>query len=196
MGSEVVKAARAAPVDTGGEITLTSGVRARIRPVSSSLLDRVAGAVVDPEVPRQFIEDKGREEPNPLDPHYQKAMREASHLRGVRTTEALVMFGVELLDEVPPLQDWLPRLRLLEKRGVLDLAEFDLDDPLEQEFVWKVFVGVTAKDLLSVTKASGLLEGEIAQAMTSFQGDDKRPAHRAGADKEAGPPRDKVRRAV
>ncbi len=66
-------------------ITLSTGVRGRIRPVPAGLIDEVVSRIPDPEVPRQFIEDKGREELNPFDPAYIEAVAKA---RAVRPKES------------------------------------------------------------------------------------------------------------
>jgi len=150
-------------------VTLSTGVRARVMPVSSKLLDEIARSVPEPPVPKQFIEAKQRDEYNPLDPTYQLAVKEANHLRGLRTTEALVMFGIELVDEIPALVEWEPKLRFLERRGGIDLSGYDLVDPLDREFVFKTLIAVATPDLMLVSMASGLTEVEVADAMASFQ---------------------------
>lgn len=161
-------------------VTLSTGYKARIRPVSAKLLDEVSGTVPEPDVPKQFIESKNREEYNPLDPNYKRAVREANKLRGIRVTEALVLFGVELLDPVPPLEEWLPSLRMLEKRGSLNLSDFDFNDPLDVEFVFKNFVAVSGRDLMLVSLASGISEKEVASAVAGFPGEPARDTHPAG----------------
>jgi len=163
-----VRAAALQPADRG-VVTLSTGVRARIKPVSAKLLDDIARSVPEPAVPRQFIEEKGREEYNPLDPGYLAAVKEANHLRGLRSTEALIMLGIELQDEVPPVDDWLPKLEFLARRGAVDLTAFDLTDPLEVEFVYKTMIAVATPDLMLVSMASGLTEAEVAEAMAGFQ---------------------------
>jgi hypothetical protein len=165
-----------------GVITLSTGVRARIRPVSATLLDEVSQMVPAPEVPRQFIEAKGREESNPLDPIYQQAVKDADRQRGLKTTEALIMFGIELVDGMPPEEEWLPKLIYMQKRGLLDLTKFDLDDPMEVELVYKLYVAVSGADLMYVSMASGLTEKEVAEAMTSFQRKTPRRTHPAGGN--------------
>jgi hypothetical protein len=126
------------------------------------------------------MESVGREEENPLHPAYLRAVDEANHLRGTRTTEALMLFGVELLDAMPPDAEWLPKLRYLEGRGMLNLEDYDLNDPIEKELCYKSFIAITAPDLMLVTMASGLTEQEVAQAEDSF----RRPKER-DADSEA-----------
>jgi hypothetical protein len=155
-------------------VTLSSGYQAYIRPVPSKLLDEVASAVQDPDVPKQFIEAKGRDEYNPMDPAYLRQLRAANRSRGIRITEALIMFGIDLVEPVPPSDEWLPRLLYMAKRGALNLDEFDFGDPLDREFVFKCYVAVAATDMMYVSRASGLTEPEVAVAMAGFPGKETR----------------------
>jgi len=173
-------------------VTLSTGVRARIKPVSAKLLDEIARSVPEPPVPKQFIDEKQREEYNPLDPTYQLAVKEANHLRGLRSTEAMIMFGVELVDAVPERSEWEPKLRFMEKRGSIDLSGYDLDDPLEREFVYKTLVAVSTPDLMVVSMASGLTNAEVADAMAAFQRSKARRTDRPSRTVAPAVPRDNL----
>ena len=166
--------------EAGTVVTLSTGIRARIRPVSAKLLDEVQQMVPQPPVPKQFIEEKGREEENPLHPAYLRAVEEANHERGMRTTEALLMFGVELVEPIPPEEEWLPRLTYMVKRGNLTLDEWDLGDPLDLELLYKSYIAVATPDLMLVSMASGLTEAEVAKAEESFRSSAERAAHPEG----------------
>lgn len=150
-------------------VTLSTGYKARLLPVSAKLLDDIAHSVKEPPVPKQFIEAKGRDEYNPLDPAYQLEVKEANRLRGLRTTEALVMFGIQLVEPIPDQDEWMPKLRYLEKRGNLDLSAFDFSDPLDVEFVFKNYIAVSTQDLIFASMASGLTDEEVAEAIAGFQ---------------------------
>jgi hypothetical protein len=170
-----IRVAKALPAEKN-VVTLSSGYKARIRPVPSKLLDEVASVVQDPDVPKQFVEAKGRDEYNPLDPAYLRQVRAANRARGIRITEALIMFGIDLIDPVPPNEKWLPKLRYMEKRGAINLSEFDFGNPLDCEFVFKCYVAVSTKDMMYVSLASGLTEPEVAVAMAGFPGEEARDA--------------------
>lgn len=150
-------------------VTLSTGYRARLVPVSAKLLDDIAHSVTEPPVPKQYIEAKGRDEYNPLDPVYQLEVKEANRLRGLRTTEALVMFGIQLVEPIPHPDEWLPKLRYLEKRQGLDLSGYDFNDPLDVEFVFKNYIAVSTQDLIFASMASGLTDEEVAEAIAGFQ---------------------------
>jgi len=113
--------------------------------------------------------DKDRDEPNPNDPKYIAAKQEADRQRGIAAIDAVVMFGVELLDGVPD-DGWLGKLRYLEKRGLLDLESFDLDDPLDLEFLYKRYVAVSAQDIAYIMRTSGVREEDVEAAIRSFRG--------------------------
>lgn len=180
--SKVAKQQQSKPADA--TILLSTGIRATIKPVPASLLDKVSSHIPDPEPPKQFIKQKGREEYNPLDPEYLRLKEEALTERGRATTEAMVMFGIDLVDDVPPLDEWLPPLRFLEKRGRLDLGEWDLDSDVERELLYKLFVAVANVDIMLVSQASGVSPEEVEQAMRGFLGSEARPADSTSGDKE------------
>src|SRR5512144_292538 len=98
--------------------TLSTGYRAIVRPVSASLIDDVTSRVEYPSVPEFFNEEKGRPEPNPMDPEYVRQVAAANRQRGVAAVDAIIMFGVELIDPIPviapdtpPSKNWVKKLR-------------------------------------------------------------------------------------
>jgi len=159
-----------------GSTVLSTGVRARMMPVAASLISEVASRVKDPPVPMCYIEEKDREEPNPDDPEYRRQLAEATAKRGTVSLETMVMFGVELIDGVPEDDAWLKRLRFLEKRGDLDLSGYDLEDPMELEFIYKLYIAVGSNDIIEIAKMSGISPEEVEQAAESFQGPEARTA--------------------
>lgn len=165
-------------------VYLSTGIRARIKPVPASLLDKVSSHILDPEPPKQVVDDKGREEVNPFHPEYLRLKDEALTERGRATTEAMVMFGIELVDPIPPNEEWLPPLRFLEKRGRLDLKEWNIEDEVERELLYKLFVAVANVDIMLVSQASGVSPEEVEQAMRGFLGSETQPADSTGPAEE------------
>jgi hypothetical protein len=149
-------------------VVLSTGYKVRLKPVAASLIDQVVGQIKDPEVPMWMDESKGREEPNPSDPTYLAQMKEADRSRGIAAIDAMVMFGVEVVDGIPD-DGWDKKLNYLQKRGVVDLSEFDLDDEDDREFVFKRFVAMSAEDLAILAGMSGLNEEDVSQAVDSFR---------------------------
>ena len=157
-----------------GVVTLSTGVRARLVPVSINLVRDAAMRVPDPEVPKFLNEEKGREEENPNDPAYLKAVAEAAEKRATAGMDAAILFGVELADGLPENDGWLRKLKFMERRGQIDLSEFDLDDPFDREFLYKKYVAVAASDMDRVSELSGFGRGEVDAALASFPGDEER----------------------
>lgn len=161
-------------------LTLARGVRAHLVPVASRLLDEVRARVPDPPVPVVKLDD-GREVENPDDPDYQRSLERAAIQRIEAASDAYILFGVELIDGVPPVGEWLPQLRLLEKLGHVDLGRFDLTDPTELEFVYKKLVAVAQVDLRVIAaRSGGVREEDIQKALAFFRRQTPRGSNRAG----------------
>jgi hypothetical protein len=173
---------RAGPKD--GIVTLSTGVRARLRAVSPTLIYDVTRRIQDPAIPMQYIEDKGREEPNPTHPEYLREVERADRERGTAANDTLVMFGVELTDGLPEDDDWLMRLRWMEKHGHLDLSDYDLDDDIDLEFLYKRFIAVAGADMILVTKLAGLNMEEAELLLDRFQDHKTRDADPEYQDQE------------
>jgi hypothetical protein len=153
-----------------GEVTLPNGVRIRVNGVAASLIDAVTSRIREPEIPMAYIQDKEREEPNPSDPKYQKELEEIGRKRGIAAIDAMVMFGIDLLDGIPKDRSWLSKLKFMQKHGQLDLSEYDLEDEVDLEFLYKRFVLADNYIITMLSEASGLTPEDEAKAVESFQG--------------------------
>jgi len=169
--SKAVEVAKEIATETGSEtVTTKSGVRVRLLPVSTTLIEEVSSRIEDPPVPMWHNEQKGRDEPNPNDPVYVRLMEKANRDRGVAVMDAMCMFGVELIDGVPEDDGWLKKLLFMQKRGQVDLSGFDLNDPLDLEFVYKRYIAVDNDLLTKIGRISTLTPEAIAKAENNFQG--------------------------
>jgi hypothetical protein len=153
-----------------GILTLSTGYRATIRPVSAQLLDSAMSRIKDPPVPEIYLEEKGRSEPNPNDPAYLKEVEEANHRRSMASVDVMILMGVQLIDPVPPESEWLIPLQQLERLGLFDLSPYDLQLQQDCEFVFKRFVAVGNEDLKLITAKMGITEADIKAAEASFPG--------------------------
>jgi hypothetical protein len=142
---------------------LSTGIKAKLGPVSASLIDEVTAKVKDPPVPMWHNEEKGRDEPNPGDPAYIEALSDAERERGKAAMDALVMFGVDLVDGVPEDDGWLVKLQFL---GVVEDRELSA---MEREFVYKKYIAVSAADVGKITELSGISSEELQEAEATFQ---------------------------
>jgi len=171
MAREAIDVARSKDKDR--VVTLSTGVRAILTPVASTLIQDVMSEVPDPPVPMWFNPEKERDEPNPLDPEYTRALAAAEKKRSDAALDAVILFGVELPDGVPEDDRWIKNLRYLEKRKRIDLSDFDLEDEFEREFVYKRYVAVAGEDFNTIAELSGVPGSERARARTTFHGDEE-----------------------
>ena len=152
-------------------VTLSTGVRAKFIPVAASLIQQVQAKIRDPDVPMETVEGKGdRKFPNPGNPEYLRKVEEADSERALAAVDAMIMFGVELVDPIPD-NGWDKRLKYLEKRGLLDLTDFDLSDEMDKEFLFKRLIAVASSDLMKIGIKAGISTEEVAVVAASFQGD-------------------------
>ena len=159
-------------------VTLSTGVVVRLHPVSSSLVEEMKAAIEMPKVPVVYIEEKEREEENPNDPRYIEAVEEVNRKRADAIFDALCTFGVELVDGLPEDGLWIKKLKLLERRGALDLSGFNLEDEFDLEFLYKRYVAVAGTDLQLIGGLHGFRPMEVARARAMFLGDETGDADR------------------
>ena len=145
--------------------TLSTGVHVRLKSVSSSLVSEVMSRVKEPEVPIFHDEEKDRDLPNPNDPAYLRALDDAETQRNQAATDAMLVFGVELVDPLPDGNEWIDGLKFL---GI----EVDKSDQFALEFAYKKYIAVGTPDLPLVYGASSPVSAsEVAEALKSFPGD-------------------------
>ena len=169
--SPVVETAKQRMASNGYEpeiITLKTGDRVELLPVSASLIDEVTSRIEEPEIPMWHNKEKDRDEPNPSDPKYLKELEGIERKRGIAALDAMIMFGVKLTDGMPEDDWWLKRLKFMEDRKMLDLTGYDLEDELSLEFLYKRFIAVDTDLINKISEVSGMSGEEIEQAQKSF----------------------------
>lgn len=168
--------------EIGKPTQLSTGTWVIIRSVSPSLIADAQANIEDPDIPTYFNEDKGRTEENPNDPKYVREMERAQIRRGQAGMDALLLFGIDLVDgpEGNPvdLRDggaWLKKLKFfLTKVAGYKLEDYDFDDPLTVEFLYKRYIAAGPNDISLIASASGISEEDIASAERSFLGNEER----------------------
>lgn len=169
---DVAKRKRDEKKELGTIVILSTGVRVRIVPVAAHIIDEAMFEIKDPLVPQQDM-GKGRDEPNPLDPAYRQALSDAEHARGIATSDTLILVGVQLIDGIPEDDTWLKHLKFLERLGHFKaLSNFDLEDEMDLEFVFKKYYAISTRDFTLIGNASGMSQEEIDLAVRGFQGDE------------------------
>jgi len=150
--------------DTDSDIqTLSTGIRCQIMPVSAALIQEVTSRIKDPQVPLWHNKEKGRDEPNPNDPGYVAELGEANSERGKAAMDALIMFGIDLIDSLPEDNRWLKKLQYM---GI----QVDETDSFEVEFAYKKYVAVGNQDLILISQKAGISQEAIEDAAKSFRG--------------------------
>ena len=147
------------------------GVCIRLVGVPSGTIQDAISRVKVPDVPTWYNPDKDRDEPNPNDPSYLKALEVHSQEQGRVATEAMIMFGCEIDQDTWPPQDstWLRKLQLAARRGTLDLAWVDWEDEIDQQFLFLKYHAISNDRLIEIGQAAGLSQEARAQARASFQ---------------------------
>ncbi len=169
--SPAVIVARGKDGRNSGEIiiVLPTGDRARLLPVSAALIDEVTSHIEDPKPPVWHNPETGEDEPNFNHPDYAKALDAAGRKRGMAVIDATVMFGVELLDGVPSSDQWVSKIKWMAKHGKLVLDGYDLEDPMDMEFLYKRFIAVNNDVMEEVLRISGVGPDDVARAEKSFR---------------------------
>ena len=150
-------------------VYLSDGNKARVLPVPAALIDEVSNRIPEPPVPMWHNQDAGRDEPNPDDPAYLAALRDMNRKRGIAAIDAMVMFGVELVDGLPQDEAWLKKLRMLERLGRLDLSAYNIEDLFDKEFLYKRYVAVDNIVLGKISEISGITPADVEAAELPFQ---------------------------
>jgi hypothetical protein len=115
-------------------------------------------------------DEKDRDEPNPADPTYIIALTQSEHKRNTAAMDTMIMFGVDLIDGVPEDDKWIGKLKMMVKRGMLDLSGYELNDKDDKEFLFKRYIAVGVEDLGLISAKSGITSKDIEKAEDSFRG--------------------------
>lgn len=149
-------------------IVEVKGIKVRIEPVPVNLIDDVTSRIKDPDVPTFYNEDKEREEPNPNDPQYLRDCEEAEMTRNRAAMDAMVLFGIDLVEGLPEDDSWIKKLKYLERLERINLSNYDLDDELDREFLFKRYIVADANIIGLISQASGVSPEEVSRIEDSF----------------------------
>jgi hypothetical protein len=173
--NKAVETFREAQTEVGEITTLSTGVKARLRAVAPRLLDDVVYRIKDPIPPLWHNDQTEKDEPNLFDPEYNRQLQEVAHQRGIAQLDVLIVCGIELLNGVPPTKEWLPQLKMLVRLTKNDfLADFNLEDELDREYIYKKYVAAGNADLLTLTKMANMTPEEVSAAVSAFPGNAER----------------------
>jgi len=173
-GKEAIETARDLADETQDDLLEVEGFTIRIKAIPTAIITDVTDRIPDPEVPVWHNQENDRDEQNPNDPAYLKAQGEVDRKRGEAMIDATVMFGIDVIGGIPPTDEWLPKLRFMEKRGQIDLSGFDLEDPLEEEFVFKRYMIANIALINFIQEMSSVKPEDIGKAGRPFRRSQKR----------------------
>jgi len=153
-----------------GIYTLSTGYKVKITPVSASLIGDVVAGIKDPPVPVWKNPDKdNREEENYSNPDYINGKAEAEKKRNDAGVEVLIVFGVDLIDPLPEDKNWIKKLKVLSKKGLLNLGDYNLEDEEDLSFLFKKYIAISIEDIGLIMRVSGFNREDVDQATESFQ---------------------------
>src|SRR3990167_2251112 len=124
-------------------ITLTTGVKVKMTPAPSLLIEQAVSRIKFPDVPVQTLED-GRKVENPTHPDYLKARLEAIRKQSQVAIDVMIAF--------------------------VDLQGYDLTDELDREFVYKKYIAFGSDDLQALSQVNGISEEDRRLARDTFRG--------------------------
>jgi len=160
-------------------VTLSNGIVLALKPVPAMVIRAAVNRIPEPKVPKVYIQDKDREEENPDDPDYQRALAQHTEDTSMAAFEAVLLLGTSVVSvpanmERPEGNEWLSKLVTL---GIGP----DGDNPDERYLAWLQYYALTtARDIAALTAAgrdlAGVREEAVAQAVTSFPGEAARGA--------------------
>jgi hypothetical protein len=156
------------------EIFEVDGFRFIPKAIPVAIISDVTNRIPEPDIPVWYDKEIERDVQNPNDPAYLKAKDEVDRKRGEAMIDATVMFGISLPDGVPPTDEWLPKLKFMEKRGQIDLSGYDLSDDLELEFVFKKYVIANIALINFIQNMSSVTPDDIGKAGRPFRRAQKR----------------------
>jgi hypothetical protein len=162
------------PLDIPEVLTLSNGIRIRVKPFPRALLRTALSKFPDPEVPVVEFED-GSSEENPNDPDYLAAW-ETVHEERLEAA-ARVTLGNGIVPDLETLPDGIPGpedddwIKNVEALGG-DVG--DISTPFLRMYQWLNLIAIPNEDertlvFLVAQQAAGLLEREVVTAMRYFQ---------------------------
>lgn len=147
-------------------ITLPSGRRVKYHPVAANLIREVQSRIPEPIVPTfQNPNDKTKTLPNPSSPTYIRELAQVTEQRTQAAMDALLMFGLELVDPLPQEDTWLRKLIVLK---TIDASEVENADQFAKELWYKKYIVADVTVIQAISKLAGVTQEDIAKATDSF----------------------------
>lgn len=174
-----------------GEFELSNGILLKIKPVPPLLANAITEAFKDPDPPKVYLEEKGRDEENPNDPNYLRELEEINEKRNRAINNLYLGIGTECVHVPdgyyrPEQEEWLDQVKFAARVAGTPL-DFDFTDAVERYLCWLRFYALENGDDATVAHRlpmvlGGISEAEVEQAIDSFRSVSER-----GTDNEPAP---------
>lgn len=178
------------------EFELTNGIVLSVKTVPPLLLTAVGNEFKFPDPPVVFIEEKGRDEPNPNDPNYVRECSELLDQQNLALNDLILAVGSSC-HSVPdgyfkPEEDgWVSQVEFAMRIAGKPI-EIEKDDATKRYLQWLRFYALETNVDVALAQSlpyqlAGIREGEIEEVIASFQRDPQRRTDN-GSPSEAGRP--------
>ncbi len=164
------KKARANKKKSRNKITTTaSGYRVKLVPVAANVLREVQSRIPD-AITRTFTNPTdGKEYENPAHPEYIAEVKQVQEERTKASMNAMVLFGMELLDDIPEDNEWLNKCRFAKLITEPEYKEaISADGKYMREMLFKTYVVSDFSVISTIANMSGVTQEMVAQARDSF----------------------------
>jgi hypothetical protein len=158
------------------EFVLENGVRLRIKRVPPLLIQTTGSKLKRPTPPIVYIEEKGREEENPMSPSYLAAVEDYEFELGTLIINTLLMMGTELIEcpnsfPGPADSGWVEPIEFLLGEGIVPENK-----PKVRYLLWLKYVALSTNDEIqdvarAVYRRVGVTEEDVSRAIDKFRGD-------------------------
>ena len=146
------------------------GFAVKFHPVAANVIREAQVRIPDPLIRTFDHPTTGAPTENPAHPDYIREMAEVKETRTKAAMNAMLLFGLELVDPIPAENDWLKKLLYL---GLITQPEFDEavseDGKFLRELFFKNYVVSDLTVLKELQAMSGITEEMVAEARKSFQ---------------------------
>lgn len=187
------------------EFELSNGIVLTMRPVPPMLLQAVNQEFAPPDPPRVYIEEKGRDEPNPNDPEYAKTLLRLSAEQDLAINDLVLAVGttVKSIPEGyfgPDEDGWIANIEFANRLTGRNLV-IDKEDSIRRYLQWLRFYAMeTGMDVALATglplQLAGIREGEVEEVVDSFRSLPERRADPNGASAPGSTDGDSTNRAT
>lgn len=84
--------------------------------------------------------------------------------RGSAILDNFALFGFEMVS-FPDDKRWIKKLKLLQRKGHIDLSEYDLEDDVDLEYLFIRYVFMTPGDVIALGNLMGANKDDLKAAL-------------------------------